>query len=157
MIAIIGCAEQRKKKGSTPAQEAKAGATLQLTDLSEQPISLDQYKGSTVFINFWATWCKPCIQEMPTIKNAQDILKKEGVVFLLASAETPEEINEFRKTQDPSLQFIRLINLEELNLEGLPTTFIYNPKGELVFSETGYRNWDDSSNLELIQQINNQK
>ena len=156
-IGIIGCKEAPKEKKTLAIEEKKAVVKVVLNDLNDKPINLEQYKGRTVFINFWATWCKPCIQEMPFIKTAQDILGKDGVVFLLASNESFDQINEFKKDHDYDFNFVRLVNMDELNLQGLPTTYIFNPKGELVFSEIGYRKWDDSTNIEMILQINSQK
>lgn len=157
LIGINSCHERRTEKETTSVQQKKAIAAVKLTDLDGQPISLEQFKGKTVFLNFWATWCKPCIKEMPSIDSAQQLLSKNGVVFLLASEETPEQIKEFKQQYQFDLNFVRLTNMEELGMEGLPTTYIYNPNGENVFAETGYRKWNDSSNIEMILQINNQK
>lgn len=157
LIGVGGCKESTKEKEATLLQENKGFAKVRLTDLNNQPINLDQFKGRTIFINFWATWCKPCIQEMPSIKNAQELLSKNGIVFLLASNESPDQINEFKNDHDYNFNYVRLVNMEELNVEVLPTTYIFNPKGELAFSEMGYRKWDDSSTIEMILKINVQK
>ncbi len=153
----ISCKEPTKEKETTALQESKGLAKVRLNDLNDQPINMEQFKGKTIFINFWATWCKPCIQEMPSIKSAQELLSKKGIVFLLASNESPDQINEFKKDHNYNFNYVRLVNMEELNLEVLPTTYIFNPKGELVFSEMGYRKWDDSNNIEMILKINGQK
>lgn len=157
LAGIISCRQPAKKSEMPPLQEQKTIAAVKLTDLDGRPIGLEQFKGKTVFINFWATWCKPCIKEMPSIENAQKLLSKNEIVFLLASNETPEQVNQFKDEHPFDLTYIRLVNMEELGMEGLPTTYIYNPKGENVFAETGYRKWDDSSNIEMILKINNQK
>jgi thiol-disulfide isomerase/thioredoxin len=157
LIGINSCREKNRKKETTPVQEQKTIAAVKLSDLDGQPISLEQFKGRTVFINFWATWCKPCIQEMPSIDSAQKLLSKSRIVFLLASAETPDQIKEFKQHYLLNSDVVRLANMEELNMDGLPTTYIYNPKGEIAFAETGYRKWNDSSNIEMILKINNQK
>lgn len=157
LMGISSCNEPVSNKNTQPIDDQKTIATIKLTDLNGQSISLDQFKGRTVFINFWATWCKPCLKEMPSIEKAQKILSKNGVVFLLASDETPDQIKEFKQHYQFDLNFVRLANMEELGMDGLPTTYIYNPKGENVFAETGYRKWDDSSNIEMIMKINNQK
>ena len=47
--------------------------------------------------------------------------------------------------------------MEELNIDALPTTYIFNPKGELVYSEIGFRKWDSPTNIEMISKINDQK
>lgn len=157
VFGLIACNEPVGDENAASAGDRKKRPTVKLSDLDGQAISLDQFKGRTVFINFWATWCKPCIEEMPSIDSARQLLSKNGVVFLLASDETPEQIKEFKEHYRFNLNFVRLTNMEEMSMAGLPTTWIFNPKGENVFSETGYRKWNDPGNIELIQKINNQK
>jgi thiol-disulfide isomerase/thioredoxin len=157
LIALGSCNEPAAYQKTQAVADSTANATVKLTGLDGWPISLDQYKGRTIFLNFWATWCKPCLREMPHIQSAQEILRKNGIVFLLASNETLEQIKEFKQLHTPGLNFVRLTNMEELGITGLPTTYIYNPQGEKVFAETGYRKWDDSTNIEMILKMNNQK
>jgi thiol-disulfide isomerase/thioredoxin len=157
LVAIGSCKEPAKENEISPVEEKKTTAKVRLTDLNDKPINLNQFKGKTVFINMWATWCKPCIQEMPSIEKAQGLLSTNRVVFLLASNETSDEIKEFKQELGLNLNFVRLVNMEELSMEALPTTYIYNPKGELVFAETGYRKWDDTSNIQMLLKITNQK
>ncbi|MES2873808.1 MAG: TlpA disulfide reductase family protein [Daejeonella sp.] len=126
---------------------------INLTDLNQQAINLEKYKGKTVFINFWATWCKPCIQEMPSIANAQNILRDEEIVFLLASDESIEQIEEFSIKQGYKFNYTRIENSEALDIQALPTTFIFSPGGSLVFSEPGERKWDDAANINMIREI----
>ena len=132
------------------SQNTDAITQLHLTDLNDHPLDLKKYRGKTVFINFWATWCKPCREEMPSIQEAMKILKDEKIEFLFASDETKEQIQKFQTSHDYGFNYIRVENMEELNIMGLPTTFIFNPNGELIFSEMGYRKWDDKSNIDLI-------
>lgn len=157
LIGISSCKEANRDKKTQPKDEQKITATVKLSNLNGQPISLEQFKGKTLFLNFWATWCKPCIKEMPSIDSAQQLLSKDGVVFLLASDEAPDQIKGFKEHYQFNLDFVRLTNMEELSMDGLPTTYIYNPKGEKVFAETGFRKWNDLSNIEMILKINNQK
>lgn len=157
LIGICGCKGPIRKKETAAQQEKNTMAKMRLTDLNDRPIDLGQYKGRTLFINFWATWCKPCILEMPSIKNAEQLLHKNEILFLLASSESAEQIREFKKDHDYPFTYARLVNMEEMNLDVLPTTYIFNPKGELVFSEVGYRKWDDTNNIKMIVNINNQK
>ena len=157
LFGFVSCNDSAKTEKSPEKDKEKTALELKLHDLNDQPIDLKQYKGKTVFINFWATWCKPCLLEMPSIKTAQDVLSKEGVIFLLASNEMYDQITEFKKDNNYDFNYLRITNLEELNVNALPTTYIFNPKRELVFSESGYRKWDDPSNIEMIKKINNQK
>ncbi len=128
---------------------------IRLKELNDRQIDLTQYRGKTVFINFWATWCKPCIQEMPTIAHAMDSLKNDNIVFLFASNEEVSEIEKFKKKRPYDFQYVRLENMEALGITALPTTFVYNPQGKLEFSEAGFRSWDAPENIELIKNIMN--
>jgi thiol-disulfide isomerase/thioredoxin len=126
-----------------------------LKDLNGNPIELSRYKGKVVFINFWATWCAPCIAEMPSIQKASEQLPSNKVEFLLASNEPVDRITSFKERRNIALQFVRLENQEELGIQVLPTTYIVNSAGKLVFSEAGSRQWDSPENIEMLNKIIN--
>ncbi|MES2690926.1 MAG: TlpA disulfide reductase family protein [Bacteroidota bacterium] len=153
LVGLLSCNAEHNDKAVITFEENRPVEKIRLKDLNEQNVNLEKYRGKTVFINFWATWCKPCIEEMPSIANAQNILFDKGVIFVLASGESTEEINTFRNTHDYKFNYIRIDNSEELGIQALPATFIFNPDGKLVFSETGSRKWDNKSNIDLIINI----
>lgn len=153
LLIIFGCKEKTNRKVESGSKPEITTALLKLTDLSNVAIDLDKYKGKTVFINFWATWCKPCREEMPSIQNTIEVLKNENIEFIFASNESSELVEDFKSGHDYGFNYVLANNLEELNIMGLPTTFIFNPDGNLVFSETGYRKWDDKENIDLILNI----
>jgi thiol-disulfide isomerase/thioredoxin len=154
-ILLLGSACTSKKSSNEDKNKVTL-ESIKLVNLSGEKIDMDQFKDKTVFINFWATWCKPCIQEMPTIQNAQSQLKDKNVVFLLASNEEINQIESFRSRRKFELEFVQVQNLEALNIQALPATFIFNPEGELAFSEVGYRMWDSPENLNLIGKNSNE-
>lgn len=154
VILIIGIVSCKGKINNQPiASTTSEIEKIKLTNLNNQPIDLSQYQGKTLFINFWATWCKPCLLEMPSIQKAQDILKNRNIVFLFASDESVEQIENFKAAHDYNFTYVRVENMEELNITGLPTTFIFNPQGKLVFSEIGYQQWDGRNNINMILKI----
>lgn len=155
LLIMAACNGKKSKSNSEQKDDAITLESIQLVDLSGNAIDVTELEDKTVFINFWATWCKPCIQEMPTIENAQTLLKDRNVVFLLASNETVEQIEKFKTKRKFELQFVRVENLEALNIQALPATYIFNPQGELVFSEVGYRMWDTPENINLITKDSN--
>jgi thiol-disulfide isomerase/thioredoxin len=150
LVLLFSCNNINQSKSIDDSLNDISVSKIKLRDLNNHPIDLSQYKGKTIFINFWATWCKPCLQEMPSIQNAQEILKNKNVVFILASEETAEQIENFQADHDYNFNYVRVENLETLNIMALPTTYIFNPDGKLVFSEMGYRKWDEKSNMDLI-------
>lgn len=147
--AFIAC---NSKRQNSPEQTGGVITleSIKLANLAGEEIDLDEFKDKIVFINFWATWCKPCIQEMPSIDKARQFLKDQNVVFLLASNEPTEQIQNFKEKRQFQFRYVQVQNLEALNIQALPTTFIFNPKGELVFSEPGFRMWDTPENIKLI-------
>jgi thiol-disulfide isomerase/thioredoxin len=153
LVGFISCNSVNENNPVVIPQPDREIDKIKLTDLKNEPVDLNQYAGKTIFINIWATWCKPCLQEMPSIEKAQNILRNKNIVFLLASAEAIEEIDTFRKLHAYPFNYVQIQNSEELGIQSLPTTFIFNKKGKLVFSESGYRKWDDKNNIDTILKI----
>ena len=158
LVFIITACNDSKKQESKPVPPSQIEVEkVKLTSLTGRPVDMAQYKGKTVFINFWATWCKPCREEMPSIQEAMKILKDEKIEFLFASDETTEQIEEFKATHEYSFNYVKVESLSELNIMGLPTTFIFKSNGELIFSEMGYRKCNDKANIDLILNKNEPK
>lgn len=157
LLGAMACNNAAKQEPASDSASQISITDIKLLDLNGQVVDLSQYKAKTVFINFWATWCKPCREEMPSIQKAMEILKNENIQFLFPSEESNDEIEVFKAAHEYAFDFVRVESLPELDIMGLPTTFIFNPDGKLVFSEMGYRKWDDKTNIELIQSISNPK
>lgn len=124
---------------------------FRLKTLEGEEVDLGKYRGKRVFINVWATWCKPCVQEMPTIAEAMKQLEGEDMVFLFASNEDAEEIVSFRERRAFPFSYVQLLNLEALSIQALPTTFIFDEQGNLVYGEEGFRDWSTPENMEKIK------
>ncbi len=123
-------------------------------DLDGNPLELTNYKGSRVFLNYWATWCRPCIEEMPAMLKAQDLLSTEGYVFLLASDQSVEKIMAFKEKKNFDFNFIRFNgNLADQEIYALPVTFIYNSNGELVERIDGATDWESPELIERLKTI----
>lgn len=125
---------------------------FELYGLDGKPVDMKQLEGKVVFINVWATWCRPCIQEMPTIAEAMQKLQGKDIVFLFASNEELDEITAFRDRKQFPFNYVQLKNLEGLSIEAIPATFIFNSAGNLVYGEEGFRDWSTSESLALITQ-----
>jgi thiol-disulfide isomerase/thioredoxin len=153
-LILISSCKEKDDRNSPENSSAISISMLQLTALNGQSIDLSQYKGKTVFINFWATWCKPCVAEMPSLQRMTEKLKGGNIVFLFASDEISTEIEEFKNTKGYALDFVRVENFSDLNIMGLPTTFIFDKNGKLIFSEMGAREWDSEESISLITKSN---
>jgi thiol-disulfide isomerase/thioredoxin len=149
-IGLISCKEKQQQKPNAENQSGEGLSKVKIANLNGQAIDLSSYKGKTIFINFWATWCKPCLQEMPSIKSAMEFLNNKDIVFLFASDETTEQIENFKNKNEYNFNYVKAENMEELGIMALPTTYIFDKNGNLVFNEMGYRKWDGKENIDLI-------
>ena len=143
-LAAAGCAPTKTEDGESIMLES-----FKLSNLNGETIDLSEFKGKRVFLNIWATWCGPCIQEMPSILALQEQLKGK-VEFLLASDENLDIINRFA-SRPPArgLTLVKLDNPENFGINAIPMTFIFDEEGKLIHSEMGARDWasEDSKNL----------
>lgn len=154
LIVLVSACKTKQDKGTVVNNTTRA-VPVEIGILAQngQSPDLSKYKGKFIFINFWATWCKPCVQEMPSLQHMTENLKGENIVFLFASDESKEDIADFKASGNYSMDFVKTESLANLNISAIPTTFIFNTNGELVFSETGARQWDSEESIALIKQV----
>ena len=150
VVSTSACNNNTQNESKPVSIENSELNKIKLFSLQDEAIDLAKYKGKAIFINFWATWCKPCVEEMPTIKNAIDSLNNTNIQFLFASDETAEEIAAFEKQHQFGFNYVKTSNIEQLGIIGLPTTFIFDKEGKKIFSEMGYRKWDGRDNLDVL-------
>lgn len=129
--------------GSKPPQIGGPAAAFTLNDLEGRPVSLADYKGKVVLLNFWATWCEPCKKEMPEIQAAYEKRKEEGFVVLAVNfGENPDPTASFvhhGRLTFPVLLDRRADVAERYGVINLPVTFFIDPEGiirERIFGGT---------------------
>ncbi len=119
-------------------------------------VSLSDLKGKVVFLNFWATWCPPCIAEMPSINKLKKRYKASGdVVFLMVDADGDyQKSSAFMRKRNYDLPiYIAVSHIpEEVFGDSLPTTVILDKDGRMVFRQEGSADYE---NPEIITLINN--
>ncbi|MTI22778.1 TlpA family protein disulfide reductase [Fulvivirga sp. RKSG066] len=126
-------------------------ADLRLEDMEGNDITIN--RSETIFINFWATWCAPCIKEMPSLENMQSKLDQDKITFYYASSEPKSKISKFAEQKPWQLNYVHLASgLESLNINALPTTMIIK-NGEIIWTQTGMREWDSEESIEEIKEI----
>jgi len=123
---------------------------LELTDLDSNTIKLSDYKNQLLFVNFWATWCKPCLEEFPSIEQAQKIMKPKGYQFLFISDEPLSVIQSFKKKKDYNFTYLKSNKaIVEYGIYSLPVTYII-ANGEVLGTLRGGYRWDTPGNLKLL-------
>jgi peroxiredoxin len=125
--------------------------SIRTLDGNEVPFS--QFKGKVVFLNFWATWCPPCVAEMPSIQNLYDSLKNEDTTFLLISHENEKTVKDFivKKNFNMPVYLCRDGLPNVFRSRGIPATFILDRDGTIVFKHIGSAKWDSEACQNFIR------
>lgn len=142
-----------------PLTVGKVAPDFNLPDLNEKEIRLSDYRGKVVFLNFWATWCKPCREEMPSMEILYKNFEKDGLVILAVSIDrvtTKKDIPPFVKALN--LSFPILIDSwgqtdKRYKLMGVPETYIIDQEGILREKVIGPRDWTMLDNLQVLTQL----
>jgi thiol-disulfide isomerase/thioredoxin len=117
-----------------------------LFDLNDNPVTFAQFKGKPVFLNIWATWCGPCVEEMPSIARlAQDPrLTGKGLEFVCVSVDDSSgAVRRFVRGQSWRMTFLRADRLPGVfSTGGIPATFVIAADGRIVACEVGAAQWD---------------
>lgn len=157
LITFMSCKTDQDKKSERArvTSEKKISETKSsFEDLDGYPVELADFKGKRVLLNYWATWCRPCIEEMPALLLAQEALKDDNYVFLLASDQSIEKIKEFKAKKKFDFNFLKFNgSLTDMKINALPATFIYSESGKFRNRIDGATAWDSPKILDKLRAI----
>jgi len=158
IIALISI-----KPTHSPKITTVGGTTpdFELTDLSNDKIKLTDRKGSVIFINFWATWCTSCIDEMPSIERLSRIFSGNARFKLVTILYKDEEDRAISYMKQNDYTFPVYLNPDEsaaklFGITGVPETFIIDKKGILRHKVIGPAEWDSPSTTQAFQTLINE-
>lgn len=133
-----------------PAPSEKLSRTnlnFQLQDTEGKAIDVKQLEGKTIFVNIWASWCPPCVAEMPGIHQLwQDLKSAEDIVFLMISVdEDREKAIRFMKRKDYGFPLYFPVSglPREFAYKSIPTTFVIAPEGNIVYQKEGMASYNN--------------
>ncbi|MCF7984274.1 MAG: TlpA family protein disulfide reductase [Thiohalocapsa sp.] len=119
--------------------------------------SLADMRGKPVIVNFWATWCPPCRAEMPSMQRAWEQVADEGILLVAVNVgEDAQTINDFLTQVPVDFPLPMDVSSEAAPrwpMRGLPTTFVVDPDGHIVYRAQGEREWDDPALLDLVRAL----
>jgi thiol-disulfide isomerase/thioredoxin len=139
------------------ARELKPVPAIRFMDASGRVMTLEDFRGRVVVLNLWATWCTPCVAEMPTLDRLQQKLGEEDAIVLALSIDRggQEAVKEFyAKTGVSHLKVFvdpTMRAQSDIGILGLPTTLIIDREGRERGRLVGPAEWDDEAAVDLVR------
>lgn len=152
-----GARDAFAKLGIEKPASASAAPDFTLNDISGAPLSLKRLRGKVVFVNFWATWCVPCREEMPAMERLHRKFKDQGLeIVAIDSRETQKDAAAF--FHELGLTFKSLVDpdgsvSDAYGAWSLPLSYLIDRKGEFIGKAIGSRNWDSETAREFFHGI----
>jgi len=166
---VAGCDRQKEEAPQAPAAEAESGKgidrshrgeaapTLKFKNPDGGEFDLAKFKGTPVLVNLWASWCAPCIKELPTLQEIEGEQAKEGKLGIIAVSQdmAPQgsvdaflgerDIGRFAAYHDPDMSLS-----SALGVQILPTTILYDAQSREVWRYVGDLDWTSAEAAKLV-------
>ena len=150
-VSRVNGAELKRWKGKPAAPE------IDLMTVDGRPLSLQALRGKVVLVNFWATWCEPCIREMPSLQQLRDQLHADGFEVLAVNyQEGPARINSFIEKLQLSLPVVRDTDGSVARAWGariFPANYLVDRAGNIRHSMSGAADWTSPSLVSTIRTL----
>jgi thiol-disulfide isomerase/thioredoxin len=141
----------------TSTTGSMAGAGFQMTTLDGKIVPFESLKGKVIFLNVWATWCPPCIAEMPNIQSLYEKVGSDKIAFVMLSVDQKgmEKVKKFidRKGFTFPVYMPASQMPEEFSSPAIPTTYIISPAGKIVAQQNGMAEYDTPEVIEFLQKL----
>ena len=151
LSALIGC-----YSGNHPARIGSNAPDFTVQD-SDHKITLSQYRGQVVVLNFWATWCPPCVEEMPSLVEMQRRMKAKGVTVLAVSVDVGAgAYRQFVKDHNVNLLTVRDPDQKSNSLYGtarFPETYIIDRNGVMRRKFIGAVDWTEPEVTDFLGKL----
>jgi thiol-disulfide isomerase/thioredoxin len=125
-----------------------------LTNLEGNTYNFNEARGKVILVNMWATWCPPCIAEMPSLQALYDDYSDQ-IEFILVSNEPQDVITSFLKKKKYNLKIYRSLTEPPttFNVKSIPRTFLLDKEGKIIIDESGAANWNSKKVRETIDDL----
>ena len=162
LLSFSGCGEQPTDTVRTAvtsgAEVGRTAPDFTLTDMQGQQVTLSALKGKVVILNFWATWCPPCRQEMPSMEELYRTYKEQGLVILAVNVEENGAPLVKRFLERTPYSFPILLDgsavvQNNYMVYRLPETFIIDRNGNVVEKVTGAVDWTSGPFFKLVKSL----
>ena len=146
------------KKLGVKALEAKPVPQIVLPNIENNKVDFSIWRGRLVLINFWATWCSPCLTEMPALNRLHEHYRDRGFVVVAINTDSHEKKRIKTIIRKLKLNFPILLDVEgeiseQLKVSGMPASYLVNGDGQLLAYIEGSRDWDGKLAHALVEKF----
>ncbi|MCU7556783.1 thiol-disulfide oxidoreductase ResA [Macrococcus capreoli] len=136
------------KDGNKVVKVGDKAPVFELKTLDGGKVNLKDYRGKGLILNFWGTWCKPCLEEMPDLNRAHNLYKDQNVeVLTIHVKNSPQQIKQFFSALDEKVTLPVGLDdgdvLSAYNANDLPNTFVIDKNGKIVAHHKGQMSKED--------------
>jgi len=150
-VLLAGC-----YSGSRPPHIGRNAPDFTVQD-SDRKITLSELRGKVVVLNFWATWCPPCVEELPSLVNLQQKMRNKGITVLAVSVDQDESLyRRFVQDHNVNLLTVRDANQKSNNLYGtfkFPETYIIDRNGVMRRKFIGPVDWATPEVVDFLSKL----
>lgn len=135
----------------------EANYDFKLVNQAGEVVNFDAFKGQTVFLNFWATWCPPCIAEMPNIQSLYEEMSDEVAFVMITQDEDPHKAFQFvdRKGYEFPVYTLNSRLPRVFEHQSIPTTYVISPEGKIVVAHSGFAKYSTDEFKEFLRGLKN--
>lgn len=157
LSAVCVADPSERQQRLTPLEQPSAAPPFHLPGLDGGVRQLADFRGEVLIVNFWASWCAPCRVELPSMNRAAAALQGDGVAMVAINVfEEREAVAAF--VADFPIDFPVLLDSQgevsrHWQVKGLPTTFVIDRRGQIVYRAIGERDWDDAALLRQVRDL----
>jgi thiol-disulfide isomerase/thioredoxin len=175
-LTLAGCDRQKAEAPQAPVAEEQSGKGLDRSHKGETAPSarfknpdggdfdLSKFRGTPVLVNLWASWCAPCIKELPTLQELEAAQADEGKLGIIAVSQdqgpqgsveaflAERDIGRFAAYHDPDMKLT-----DALKIQVMPTTILYDAEGREVWRYVGDMDWTGAEAARLLAELDQSK
>ncbi len=132
-----------------------ADFNMELINSKGEKVAMQDLKGKVIFMNVWATWCPPCIAEMPGINNLYNEVDREKVAFIMLSVDKDfQKAIDFNQKKGYDFEIYKLAGGMPLmyQTQSIPSTFVINAEGKLVMTHLGMGDYDTNKFKKFLKE-----